>query len=267
MEASQPIASVRSRTGSSVALAIVVGVLALPAAAAAGPVEDVTQRAAQATEPVGQVVDRTRQAVPSVRETAEQSAARLEPTVKSVTGQQPIRSTVQAVTASVDRAAPQTGPALAEVTGRPESSVPTASTPSQPTVGRREVGGIDRQASRQSGRAKNRPSEPDTASNVALLPIPQAALETISSVEQARSDASSTFSSGDDGGFDTGQPPFGFDGGGNALGGPAGIALMALLGLLAAILALIPRFSTRLLHMSPARWGLVAFLVPIERPG
>ncbi len=84
--------------------------------------------------------------------------------------------------------------------------------------------------------------------------------------EQARSDASSTSASGD-GGLDIGQPPFGFDGGGNALGGPAGIALLALLGLIAAMLTLIPRFSTRLLHMSPARWGLVAFLVPIERPG
>jgi hypothetical protein len=244
-------------------------VLALPATAAAGPVEDVTQRAAELTVPVGQTVDRAGAVVPAVRETVEQSVARVEPAVRAVTGARPIRSTVQAVTASVDRAAPQSGPTVAAVTERLSPSAPAAFAPSQPTAGRRDVGGIDRGASSRSGRADNGRAGPGAASGATLLPTSQTFLDAAAtaSTEQARAAASSVSAAGDDGGLDSGQPPFEIGGGGDSLlGGPAGVALMAL-GLLAALLLLVPRFSTRLLHMSPSRWGPVAFLVPIERPG
>lgn len=250
----------RSCAGSSAALAIVVGLLALPASAVAGPVEDIAQHV---TEPVGQSVDRADAAVPTVRQVVERSTARVRPTVEAVTGREPIRSAVQSVTTSVDRAAPQAEPAVAGAVGQLEPGAPNGSSPSRHAVGHPDAGGIDRRASRRSGGAQ------DGTGGLANtgVPLPRAALDTSASAsEQARSDASST-SASSDGGLDIGQPPFGFDGGGNALGGPAGIALMALLGLLAAMLTLIPRFSSRLLHMSPARWGLVAFLIPIERPG
>jgi hypothetical protein len=243
--------------------------LALPAAAAAGPVEDVTQRAAELTAPVGQTVDRASDAVPAVRETVEQSVVRVEPAVRAVRGPRPIRSTVQAVTASVDRAAPRTGPAVAAVTERlSRPGVSTTPAPSQPTAGRRDAGGIDRRATTRSGRAQNGPSESGATSGATLPPTPQTFLDTAAtaSTEQARLAASSTSAAGDDGGLDVGQPPFGIGGGDSLLGGPAGIALLAL-GLLAGLLMLVPRISTRLLHMSPSRWGPVAFLVPIERPG
>jgi len=259
MEASRPAVYLRSRAGSSAALAIVVGVLALPASAVAGPVEDIAQRV---TEPVGQSVDRAGAAVP-VRQVVERSTARVRPTVEAVTGSEPIRSTVQSVTTSVSRAAPRAEPAVAAAVAQVEPGAPDSSSPIRHSVGHPNAGAIDRHASRRSGGARG--GTGDTANSA--TPSPQTALDTIASAaERARSDASSTSASGD-GGLDSGQPPFGFDGGGNALGGPAGIALLALLGLLAALLTLVPRFSTRLLHMSPARWGLMAFLVPIERPG
>lgn len=249
-------------------VAIVVGLLAVPTSAAAGPVEDVTQRAAELTDPVGQTVDRAGAAVPAVRETVERSVARVEPAVRAVTGAQPIRSTVQAVTASVERAAPQSGPTVAAVTERLSPSAPTAAAPSQPTAGGRDGGGIDRRASSRSGGVHNGPSGPSAASGAASAPAtPQTFIAAATaSTEQTRSAASSTSAAGDDGGLDFGQPPFGIGGGDSLLGGPAGIALLAL-GLLAGLLMLVPRFSTRLLHMSPSRWGPVAFHVPIERPG
>lgn len=262
MEASQLAAPVRFRAGLGIALTIVVGALALPASAAAGPIEAAAQRAGQLTQPVDRAVDRTGDTAPAVRQTVEQAAARLAPTVRAVTGARPIRSTVQAVTTSVDRAAPGTGPGLTAVVRQLGSH---AQDGGRYAAGRPDAGGIDRRASRRSGPPQNRPLDPNAQTGGS--PAPQVALDALASAEQLRSNASSTSASGDDGGFDIGQPPFGFDGGGNPLGGPAGIALLALLGLLAATLALIPRFSTRLLHMSPARWGLVAFLVPIERPG
>jgi len=259
MEASRPTASVRSWSGSSVALAIVVGVLAMPASAAAGPVEDIVQRA---TEPVGQSVDRADAALPVVRRTVERSMAPIRPTVEAVAGREPIRTAVQSVTTSVSRAAPQASPAVAATVGQLESGATDSPSPSVHGAGRPEAGGIDRHASRRSGH----PHSTTNAANSAAVSS-QTGLDTLASAaEQARADASSA-SASSDGGLDIGQPPFGFDGGGNALGGPAGIALLALLGLLAAMVTLIPRFSTRLFHMSPARWGLVAFLVPIERPG
>lgn len=246
-----------------------VGVLALPATAAAGPVEDVAQSTAQLTEPVGQVVERTGGAVPDVRQTVEQSVAQVAPTVKAVTGAEPIRSTVQAVTASVDRAAPGAAPALDTVARRLEQGSPPAAVPSHPISERHDAGAIDRQASRRSGRAHDGPSP--LGGSAGGVGLPATTIQTFiaaapASTEQARSAASSTSAAGDDGGLDVGQPPFGIGGGGSLLGGPAGIALLAL-GLLAGLLMLVPRFSTRLLHMSPARWGPVAFLVPIERPG
>jgi len=248
--------------------AIVVGLLAAPTSAAAGPVEEVTQRAAELTAPVGQTVDQAGAVVPAVRETVERSVARVEPAVRAVTAARPIRSTVQAVTASVDRAAPQSGTTVAAVTERLSPNAPTAAAPSQPTAGGRDAGGIDRRASSRSGRAQNGPSDPGAASGATLLPTPQTFLDAaaVASAEQARSAASSTSAAGGDGGLDTDLPPFGIGGGDSLLGGPAGVALLAL-GLLAALLMLVPRFSTRLLHMSPSRWGAVAFLVPIERPG
>jgi hypothetical protein len=179
-------------------------------------------------------------------------------------GSEPIRSAVQSVTTSVSRAAPQAEPAVAAAVEQLTPRAPSSSTPSRYAVGHPGGGEIDRHASRRSGRPQG--GTRNAADSATSLPQRTRAT-TASAAEQARSDASSTSASGDDGGLDIGQPPFGFDGGGNALGGPAGIALMALLGLLAAMLTLIPRFSTRLLHMSPARWGLAAFLVPIERPG
>ncbi|HYI79495.1 MAG TPA: hypothetical protein VEW67_01380 [Thermoleophilaceae bacterium] len=248
----------------SAVLAIVAGLSAMPASAAAGPLEDVTQRAAELTAPAGQTVDRASDAVPAVRETVERSAASVEPTVRAVTGARPIRSTVQAVTASVDRAAPQGGPTAAAVTERLSPSAPTASAPRQPTAGGREVGGIDRQASSRSGGAQDAPTDQGTANGATALSTPLTFHA--AGAEQARSAASSTSAAGDDGGLDVGQPPFGIGGGDSLLGGPAGIALLAL-GLLAGLLMLVPRISTRLLHMSPSRWGAVAFLVPIERPG
>ena len=87
----------------------------------------------------------------------------------------------------------------------------------------------------------------------------------VSSRKRARGAASSIALSGDDGG-DGGHPLFGHGGGSNLFGGPGGMALIAL-GLLVALLTLIPRFSSRLLRTSSARWGAVAFHVPIERPG
>jgi hypothetical protein len=60
--------------------------------------------------------------------------------------------------------------------------------------------------------------------------------------------------------------PLGPGDGTSLLAGPAGVALLAL-GLLAAMLALVPRFCTGFLPTPPARWGPVAFLLPIERPG
>lgn len=262
---SRPAGSRRFSAGSRIALAVAVGVLVLPGAAAAGPVEDVAQSTAQVTEPVGQVVDRTSAAVPDIRQTVEQSVARVTPAVKAVTGAEPIRSTVQAVTASVDRAAPGTGTAVATVAGRLEQGSPTAASPIRPSTERRDVGAIDRQASRRSGRAHGGPSEASGATSAPATPQTFIAATT-ASTEQARSAASSASAAGDDGGLDFGQPPFGIGGGDSLLGGPAGIALLAL-GLLAGLLMLVPRFSTRLLHMSPARWGPVAFHVPIERPG
>jgi hypothetical protein len=254
----------------SAILAIAVGLLAVPTSATAGPLEDVTQSATELTAPVGHTVDRASDAVPAARETVEQSAALVKPTVEAVTGPRPIRSTVQAVTTSVDRAAPQTGPAVAAVAERLETNGPAAPAPSQPTAGRRDAGGIDRQATTRSGQARSSPSESGAASGATLPPTPLTFLDAAAataSTEQARLAASSTSAAGDDGGgLDIGQPPFGIGGGDSLLGGPAGIALLAL-GLLAALLVLVPRFSTRLLQMSPARWGPVAFLVPIERPG
>ncbi len=246
-------------------MAVAVGVSVFPAAAAAGPVEDVAQSTAQLTEPVGQAVDRAGAAVPDVRQTVEQSVARVTPAVRAVTGAEPIRSTVQAVTASVDRAAPGTGTAVATVAGRLEQASPTAAGPSHPSIERRDVGAIDRQASRRSGRAHDGPSEFGYATLPASTPQTFIAAAT-ASTEQTRSATSSTSAVGDDGGLDLGQPAFGVGGGDSLLGGPAGIALLAL-GLLAGLLMLVPRFSTRLLHMSPSRWGPVAFHVPIERPG
>jgi hypothetical protein len=240
---------------------MVLGVLALPANVAAGPVEDVVQRA---TEPVGQSVDRAGAALPAVRPAVERSTARIGPTVEAVTGSEPIRSTARSVTTSVSRVARQAEPAVAATVRQLAPSAPDSSSPSRYAVGHPGAGGIDRHASDRSGGPQ---SGIGNSANSATSP-PQASLAQIASAaEQARSDASSTSASGDDGGLDIGQPPFGFDGGGNPLDGPAGIALMALLGLLAAVLTLIPRFSSRLLHMSPARWEPVAFLVPIERPG
>ncbi len=261
MEASRPAVSVRSCAGSSFALAMVVGVLALPASAAAGTVEEIAERA---TEPVGQSVDRAGASLPAVRQVVERSTAQIRPSIETVAGSEPIRSAVQSLATSVSRAAPQAGPAVATTVGQLAPGAPDSDSPSRYATGHPDAGGVDRNASRRSGRAS------DSAGNAtdSAAPSSQAALDTIAAAaEQARSDASSTSASGDDGGLDVGQPPFGFDGGGNPLGGPAGIALMALLGLLAAMLTLIPRFSSRLLHMTPARWGLVAFLVPIERPG
>jgi hypothetical protein len=260
MEALRPAASVRSRAGSSAVLAVLVGVLALPASAAAGPVEDIAQRA---TEPVSQSIDRAG-ALPAVRQVVERSTARVRPTVAAIAGSAPIRSTMQSVRTSVSRAAPQAEPAVATAVGRLDPAAPNSSSPSRYAGGHPGAGGIDRHASRRSGGAQS--GTENTANSG--MPTSQPALDTIASATgQARSDASSTSASGGDGGLDIGQPPFGFDGGGSALGGPAGVTLLALLGLLAAMLTLIPRFSTRMLHMSPTRWGLVAFLVPIERPG
>lgn len=257
MEASRSAAFVRA----SAILAIVAGVLALPAGAAAGPIEDIGQGV---TEPVSQSVDRAGDALPAVRQVVERSTAQTRPTVEAVTGSEPIRSTVRSVTTSVSRVAPQAQPAVTEAVGQLAPRAPESSTPGRHAIGHSNAGGIDRHASRRSGGPQ---SGTGNAANSAT-PSPQTALDTNASAaaEHARSNASST-SASSDGGLDIGQPPFGFGGGGNALGGPAGIALLALLGLLAAMLTLIPRFSSRLLHMSPARWGLVAFLVPIERPG
>jgi hypothetical protein len=261
MEALRPAASRRSHAGSGIALALVAGVLILPASAAAGPVEDVAQRAAPLTAPVGQAVDRTDDAVPAVRQTVERSTAQIRPVVEAVTGPAPVRSTVRAVATSVGQAAPQTGPALATISERVESTVPGAPARGRQAVGRPDASGIDR-AGRRSGQASVG-ADPGEAGGAAS-PASSALLDGLTAAERDRADASSTSASGDDG-IDIGQPPFGV-GGGNDLGGPAGIALLAL-GLLAAMLLLVPRFSSRLLHMSPARWGLVAFLVPIERPG
>jgi hypothetical protein len=264
MEAPQPAAVVRFRAGLGFALTIVVGAFASPAAAAAGPVEDVTERPGELTQPIDQAVERAGGAVPGVRQPVEQTVARITPTVEAVTGARPIRSTVQAVTASVARVPPQATPASTTVDGRSESIDPAASSPSPQATRRPDAGWIDRHASRRSGRAQARPLGSEAPLD--SIATPQDALNTPTSVEQARSEASSTSAAGDDGGLDIGQPPFGFDGGGSMLGGPVGVALLAL-GLLTAMLMLVPRFFTRLLRMSAARWGPSAFLRPVERPG
>ncbi|HEU0018960.1 MAG TPA: hypothetical protein VFQ14_01585 [Thermoleophilaceae bacterium] len=252
------------RTGSGIAIAIVGGLTGTPASAVAGPVEDVVR---QATQPLAGTVEQVRAATPAVRQTVGRTAARIRPTVEAVTGPKPVRSAVAAVSEPVARAAERTAPAISPAIDAQSggASTPAASPPVRRPVGG-PAGAIDRDASRRTGGAA-RPSVPSApASDVGPLALPDVGGAIAASVEQPRGAASSAAAAGDDGGFDLGQPPFGGDGGASLLGGPAGVALLAL-GLLAALLTLVPRFFSALLPTPPARWGSAASPAPIERPG
>lgn len=246
------------------AVALLSGALTMPAGAAARPVEDAARQAV-ASLPVGTTVE---QLAPAARETT----ARVGATVGAVRNVEPVRSTVDAVVNSapvrqvvraarpVEGVAPRVTAAVNAVVERPDGAAPTTS-PRPKAAGQPAVGGVDRGASKRSG------DDRETVAGLQRL----AALSTsfnaepnAIAAEHARATASSTAASGDDR-SDFGHP-FG-PGGGTSIGGPLGVALIALLGLLAGTLLIAPRLFTRLLRLSTARWGLAAFLVPIERPG
>jgi hypothetical protein len=229
-----------------------------------GPDADTLAKTLHATVPMaGAAVDQVETAVPA----AAPVTSRLRSGIAAAGSRTPVRSTVAAVRAPISEVAVRAQPAVAAVTQRADDLAPDQTTAGigRPTFAPRAAGAIDRRASRDAGRPTLAVAQvPELGATPYLSASDGVAL--FAATEQARSNASSTTANGDDSGPDRDLPPLGHEGGSTLLGGPAGIALIAL-GLLAALLTLIPRFSSRLLRMSPARWGPVAFLVPIERPG
>lgn len=247
------------RNGRRIALLIVIGMVVLPASATAGPVESIAQRTTLLTAAADQA---TNGAETAIRQTVEQSTARVAPIVRAATGPDPVRATVRAVSAPIGEVAPRTGAAVAAVADPPRDAAPSPGRAGGQPGG---AGGIDRRADRQAGGASARSFASDAGVPTAATALPSP-VTAIVLAERPRSDASSSTSAGGDDGDDRGFPPFGGDGGSNPLTGPVGIALLAL-GLLVALTLLVPRFTTRLLHMTPGHRRPVAFLVPIERPG
>jgi hypothetical protein len=257
----------RSRRGAVAATLIAIaasGAAAGPARADdPRPVADALKATAQVVTPVvGTAVERVEAAVPVVAPVT----GRMRTTVEAVRAQAPVRSALETVRAPVGRATAGAEPAVRAAfaqTGAVTTSPGFGATrPVRDAAGPHAAGEIDRRASRRAGALAPSGVADALTMNRASDPAPVAIL--LAAAERAESAASSTAARGDDGAPNGGFPPFGHDGG-SALGGPAGIALLAI-GLLAALLTLVPRFSSRLLHMSPARWGPAVFLVPIERP-
>ncbi len=259
------------------------GALATPAGAVAAPLGD----AAQLTRPAVQVVgEQVRAVAPDAGQTVEQSVAPVRSAVDAAETAEPVRSTLDAVKrsepvrstvdtvaaagpvrAAVDavgaRVAPQATPAVAVGEARDESQRAAVRAPARERPS--SAGGIDRATRRRGGPAAGVGEVVASSGFATAVLSPANLLGTIAAGELPRAAASSIAASGDDGG-DGGSPLFGHGGGSDALGGPGGLALIAL-GLLVALLTLIPRFSSRLLQTSPTRWGRAAFHVPVERPG
>jgi hypothetical protein len=248
-------------------------VCAAPASASeATPIADTLRAATQAVDPaVSDVVDRTVATLPA----AKPALRRLRADVTAVTGAQPVRTTVATLRGQVERTTTAAEPVVASVAGRASGAATPAvpgdggsSSPIRRATAPAESGRIDRRAGRRTGAPAHdgRGSAPSQVADRATAAPTDLVATSAATTERLRSDASSATASGDDGQPTDDTPAFGHDGGERLLGGPAGIALVAL-GLLAALLTLVPRFSSRLLQLSPTRWGSAAFLVPIERPG
>lgn len=248
-------ARTRLRATTAIFVALTAAILVLPAGAAAGPVEETVQHAAQTAAPVG---DAVRDTAPAAREVVRRSVASAEPTVRAAT--EPVSATVAAVTGQAGRVVPGAGSAVSEIAGQPAGAPSSGS--HKPT----NAGAVDRHASRHAGgdSSTRNESRPGTTADVAPLPPPNV-LASVATDEQPATYASSTTASDDDRDFDGGFP-LGGDGGASLLAGPAGLALLAI-GLLAALIALAPRFTKRRLQMTPGHRRPSAFLLPIERPG
>jgi hypothetical protein len=286
MESLQPAARLRPRrssTGWRVLLATLLGCAAWPSGALAGPLEDAVQRTHELAQPATQAVETQVQAVaPAVAPTVEavRSTEPVRSVVQTVTADKPVRTAVERVAATpavrsaidtvrapVAAVRPGVAPAATGSVDRVRRAAPAPASPAR-TVARkapREAGRIGGASTRAGGDEPSPGALGALSAFAAGVTAPASLLATAAS-ELPRTAASSIATSGDDSG-DGGQPLFGPNGGSDLLGGgPGGIALIAL-GLLLALLTLVPRFSSRLLHMSSTRWGSTAFHVRIERPG
>jgi hypothetical protein len=249
------------------ALALLGAAVAGPgSASAATPLDGALQRTARAVAaPVQALSDQTRAGVAPVRETVRRTPAEAGAAAVALTESEPVASVVGAV-----RDAPPVGTigdavgALPSPAGPPLSS--TGAAPPSSADGDRALRGDSRigrtvDASGEGGASST------TATGAALLggALQLASRDPLDSLRGAatadpRAAAASTSQSG---GRDGHGP---LPGPGGDFVGPAGIALVVF-ALLAGLLALIPRLTSKLLRMSPARRGLVAFMTPIERPG
>jgi hypothetical protein len=176
----------------------------------------------------------------------------------------PVRAAVDTLRGPVERAAAPVQPAVAAVVDRSSALQRAVSAPGRApvrdTVDRRG-GGVDRHASTRRGGDQGGSGSSLAADALGAATTPfQVGVAAIA--EQARASASSTVGDGDD---PLDGLPLGPGDGTSLLAGPAGIALLAL-GLLVAMLTVIPRFCSSFLPTPPARWGLVALRLPIERP-
>jgi hypothetical protein len=259
----------RRSTGSSfggagrcACLLVALAALAVPAAAsAASPAEALLQRATQTTGTVAEAAaGRAGAALPNVRRTVDS-------TVQQVTAAEPVRSVVETARRQLEPLAGATVQAPRRVVEAATAGIgqsPLGGSATSPGEG--GAGGLDPDGS--IGRGSTRHGAPASAGNPAALPsgLAAALMPTIdlTAVQPESSASSSAARSGDDGG--PGDGPLPGPTGTDIFGGPAGIALLGF-AILTGLLLLAPRFRSRLLHMTPARHGLVACLTPIERPG
>jgi hypothetical protein len=237
-------------------LGVACGLAISPAASAAptdgGPLREVVRAAAPAIAPAA---EQLRQAVRTTTANAQRTV--------------PIGAPVRTL---VERARGPVSSALARVSRSPElvrgaqaavtdlSRTQMAPSDRAAKRGPAAAGAIDRNAAVRRGAFAGSAVAQSATSNL----VPPFSALARSTTGRGHGPSSTTAHSDRDA-PDLDLPPGPFGTGG--LSGPTGIALLAFAALLVGLLALAPPFASRMLQLSPSRWGPAAFLSPIERPG